>query len=64
MQGARQQGRGPVISCSGAGSCALKGLEKLTLKFQRYVVLDAKRQQTGSLQVKTDLCQGSYRPRT
>lgn len=27
-------------------------------------VLDAQRRHTGSLQVKTDLCQGSDRPRT
>lgn len=36
-------------------------LDKITLLFQRYVILDAHRQQTIS-KVKIDLCQGSYRP--
>ena len=33
------------------------------MTFHRCVTLDAKRQQTDSLKVQTDLCQGSYRPR-
>ena len=40
----------------------MRGLEKeITLTFQRYVILDAERQLTGSLKVNTDLYQGSYR---
>ena len=30
----------------------------MTLTFQKYVILDAKSQQTGSVKVKTGLCQG------
>lgn len=40
-----------------------EGLAKLiTLIFQRCAISDAKREQTGSLTVKTDLCQQDYGP--
>lgn len=34
-------------------SCAVRGLEKITLTIQRYVILDAKGQSTGSVKIKT-----------
>lgn len=47
------------------GGCNPRGLEKgITLTFHRSVMLDTKRQQTGSLKVKINLCQRSHRPRT
>ena len=50
---------GLVLWCPGY---AMRGLEKeITLTFQRYVILDAKRQQTGSLKVKIDLCQENHK---
>lgn len=34
--------RGSVVSCSGAGGCVLRGLEKeMTLTFQRHIILEA-----------------------
>ena len=39
-----------------SGACALRGPEKGNLTFPKYVILDEKRQQTGSVKVKTELC--------
>lgn len=34
--------------------------KEITMSFQRYVTLNAKRHQTGSLKVMIDICQESY----
>lgn len=47
--------KGSVVSCSGANTCALGGLEKITLTCQGYVILDVKRQQAGSLPLSRKL---------
>lgn len=61
----QQENEGFCVLLVWCESCTLGGLEKnIILKFQRYVILNAKRQLTGSLKVTTDLCQGSYRFRT
>ena len=36
----------------------------ITQAFQRFVISDAKTQQTGSPKIKIDLCRGNHRPRT
>ena len=36
------------------------GKKEITLTFQKYAILDAKRQWTASVKVETDLCQGRY----
>lgn len=61
--------RTPLSGSEEGGShlpdCALRHLQKgMTQAFQGCVILDAKRQWRGSLQVRIALCQGSYRPRT
>lgn len=49
--------RGSVVSGTGAVGCALRCPEnRMVQTFQGYVILDAKREQTGSLKVKGDLC--------
>lgn len=39
-------------------ACALRGQEKGNLTFQRYVIMDAKRQQTGSVKLKVNFVTG------
>ena len=47
--------RGFVVSPS-CGAWTLRDVEKGDMTFQMYVIIDAKRQQTGSGKVKADLC--------
>ena len=43
------------VASSWCGACVLRGPEKGNLTFQRYAIIDAKRQQTSSVKIKTDL---------
>ena len=53
-----QKQSGVLCSLDLMGDFALRGLEKgITLTFQRYVIVDAKRQYIGSVKVNIDLCQ-------
>ena len=54
--------RGFVVSLWCRCLC-FEGLDKGNLTFQRYVIIDAKRQQTGSIKVKTDFHEGTFKPR-
>lgn len=49
--------------CFGVVGCALRGPGKGGGTFQGHIILDARRQSTGSLKVKLELCQASSRPR-
>ena len=53
-----------VVLCSGAGMCAFEESGKNYSDISRYVILNHRDNRQGSLQVKTDLCQGSHKART
>lgn len=52
-----------MVSLSGGRLCPEGAWKGDDSDIPRSVISDAKRPQTGSLNVKIDLCQGSYGPR-
>ena len=53
-----------LITITVRGFVVLGGGQEITLTSQRYVILDAKRHEAGSVKVKIDLGQRSYQPKT
>ena len=53
-----------LASCWERWECPEDLEGEITQAFQRFVISDAKTQQTGSPKIKIDLCRGNHRPRT